>query len=72
MRQKLKKSTKQWSKKNKLMNKEDESDLLRWLQDKEVEVAIEEVDEKELFKAAKDCGLKFADMEILEAVMAEA
>lgn len=54
------------------MNKEDESDLLRWLQDKEVEVAIEAVDEKELFKAAKDCGLKFADMENLEAVMAEA
>ena len=42
------------------------------LADKEVEVAIEEVDEKELFKAAKDCGLKFADMESLEAVMAEA
>lgn len=38
----------------------------------EVEVAIEAVDEKELFKAAKDCGLKFADMESLEAVMAEA
>ena len=38
----------------------------------EVEVSIEEVDEKELFKAAKDCGLKFADMESLEAVMAEA
>lgn len=37
-----------------------------------VEVAIEDVDEKELFKAAKDCGLKFADMESLEAVMAEA
>lgn len=38
----------------------------------EVEVAIEEVDEKELFKAAKDCGLKFADMESLEVVTAEA
>ena len=38
----------------------------------EVEVSIEAVDEKELFKAAKDCGLKFADMESLEAVMAEA
>lgn len=38
----------------------------------EVEVAIEAVDDKELFKAAKDCGLKFADMESLEAVMAEA
>lgn len=36
----------------------------------EVEVAIEEVDEKELFKAAKDCGLKFADMESLEVVIA--
>lgn len=35
----------------------------------EVEVAIEEVDEKELFKAAKDCGLKFADMESLEVVI---
>lgn len=35
----------------------------------EVEVAIEEVDEKELFKAAKDCGLKFADMEALEVVI---
>lgn len=35
----------------------------------EVEVAIEEVDEKELFKAAKDCGLKFADMENLEVVI---
>ena len=39
------------------------------LADKEVEVAIEEVDEKELFKAAKDCGLKFADMESLEVVI---
>lgn len=27
--------------------------------------------EKELFKAAKDCVLKFADMESLEAVMTE-
>ena len=35
----------------------------------EVEVSIEEVDEKELFKAAKDCGLKFADMESLEVVI---
>lgn len=35
----------------------------------EVEVAIEAVDEKELFKAAKDCGLKFADMESLEVVI---
>ena len=35
----------------------------------EVEVAIEEVEEKELFKAAKDCGLKFADMENLEVVI---
>ena len=35
----------------------------------EVEVAIEDVDEKELFKAAKDCGLKFADMESLEVVI---
>ena len=35
----------------------------------EVEVSIEEVDEKELFKAAKDCGLKFADMENLEVVI---
>lgn len=35
----------------------------------EVEVAIEAVDEKELFKAAKDCGLKFADMETLEVVI---
>lgn len=35
----------------------------------EVEVSIEEVDEKELFKAAKDCGLKFADMETLEVVI---
>lgn len=35
----------------------------------EVEVAIEEVDVKELFKAAKDCGLKFADMESLEVVI---
>lgn len=34
-----------------------------------VEVAIEDVDEKELFKAAKDCGLKFADMESLEVVI---
>lgn len=39
------------------------------LADKEVEVAIEAVDEKELFKAAKDCGLKFADMENLEVVI---
>lgn len=39
------------------------------LADKEVEVAIEAVDEKELFKAAKDCGLKFADMESLEVVI---
>lgn len=38
------------------------------LADKEVEVDIEEVDEKELFKAAKDGGLKFADMESLEIV----
>ena len=37
----------------------------------EVEVAIEEVDEKELFKAAKDCGLKFADMESLEVLEGE-
>ena len=51
------------------MNKEDESYLLRWLQDKEVEVAIEAVDEKELFKAAKDCGLKFAYMETLDVVI---
>ena len=35
----------------------------------EVEVAIETVDEKELFKAAKDCGLKFADMETLDVVI---
>lgn len=35
----------------------------------EVDVSIEEVDEKELFKAAKDCGLKFADMESLEVVI---
>ena len=35
----------------------------------EVEVAIEAVDEKELFKAAKDCGLKFADMETLDVVI---
>lgn len=35
----------------------------------EVEVDIEAVDEKELFKAAKDCGLKFADMESLEVVI---
>ena len=35
----------------------------------EVEVSIEAVDEKELFKAAKDCGLKFADMESLEVVI---
>lgn len=35
----------------------------------EVEVSIEEVDEKELFKAAKDCGLKFADMETLDVVI---
>lgn len=35
----------------------------------EVEVAIEAVEEKELFKAAKDCGLKFADMESLEVVI---
>ena len=35
----------------------------------EVEVSIEEVDEKELFKAAKDCGLKVADMESLEVVI---
>lgn len=35
----------------------------------EVEVAIKDVDEKELFKAAKDCGLKFADMESLEVVI---
>lgn len=39
------------------------------LADKEIEVSIEEVDEKELFKAAKDCGLKFADMETLEVVI---
>lgn len=39
------------------------------LADKEEEVAIEEVDAKELFKAAKDCGLKFADMETLEVVI---
>ena len=39
------------------------------LADKEVEVAIEEVEEKEIFKAAKDCGLKFADMESLEVVI---
>ena len=39
------------------------------LADKEVEVAIEAVDEKELFKAAKDCGLKFADMETLDVVI---
>lgn len=39
------------------------------LADKEIEVSIEEVDEKELFKAAKDCGLKFADMESLEVVI---
>lgn len=35
----------------------------------EVEVSIEAVDEKELFKAAKDCGLKFADMETLDVVI---
>ena len=35
----------------------------------EVEVAIEEVEEKEIFKAAKDCGLKFADMESLEVLI---
>lgn len=39
------------------------------LADKEVDVAIEEVEEKEIFKAAKDCGLKFADMESLEVVI---
>lgn len=39
------------------------------LADKEVEVSIEAVDEKELFKAAKDCGLKFADMETLDVVI---
>lgn len=39
------------------------------LADKEVEVAIEAVAEKELFKAAKDCGLKFTDMESLEVVI---
>lgn len=38
------------------------------LAEKEVEVEIEEVAEKELFKAAKDGGLKFADMECLEVV----
>ena len=35
----------------------------------EVEVAIEEVEEKEIFKAAKDCGLKFADMESIEVLI---
>ena len=35
----------------------------------EVEVDIDAVEEKELFKAAKDCGLKFADMESLEVVI---
>jgi hypothetical protein len=35
----------------------------------EVEVAIEEVEEKEIFKAAKDCGLKFADMESLDVLI---
>ena len=38
------------------------------LADKEVDVEIEEVEEKELFKACKDGGLKFADMECLEVV----
>ena len=33
------------------------------------EVAIETVDEKEVFKAAMDCGLKCADMESLEGVI---
>ena len=35
----------------------------------EVEVDIEAVEEKELFKAAKDCGLKFTDMESLEVLI---
>lgn len=38
------------------------------LADKEVDVEIEGVDDKELFKACKENGLTFADMECLEIV----
>lgn len=38
------------------------------LAEKEVEVELQEVEEKELFKACKDGGLKFSDMEMLEVV----